>query len=120
MFANLKVGQRLALSFAMLVALLLAVAGMALWGMGNMRASTVEINTNWLPSVEVLAQMNTAKSDFRVYELRHILTTDEAGMADVESRMAAKLTEFEKLRESYVKLISSEEEHKIYDAFAAD
>src|ERR1051325_2043192 len=120
MFANLKVGQRLALSFAMLVALLLAVAGMAWWGMGNMRASTVEINTNWLPSVEVLAQMNTAKSDFRIYELRHILTTDEAGMADVESRMAAKLAEFEKLRESYVKLISSEEEHKIYDAFAAD
>jgi methyl-accepting chemotaxis protein len=120
MFANLKVGQRLALSFATVVALLLAVAGIALWGMGNMRASTVEINTNWLPSVEVLAQMNTAKSDFRVYELRHILTTDEAGMADVESRMAAKLTEFEKLRESYVKLISSEEEHKIYDAFAAD
>jgi len=120
MFANLKVGQRLALSFGTLVALLLAVAGLALWSMGNMRASIVEINTNWLPSVEVLAQMNTAKSDFRGDELRHILTTDDAGMADVERRMAAKLAEFEKLRESYVKLISSDEEHKIYDSFATD
>ena len=120
MFANLKIGNRLALSFGTLVALLLAIAGVALWSLGNMRASTVEINTNWLPSVEVLAQMNTAKSDFRVFELRHVLTTDESGMADVEQRMAAKLAEFEKLRETYAKLISSEEERKIYDAFAAD
>ena len=120
MIANLKVGQRLALGFGTLVAMLLAVAGLALWGMGQMRASTVEINTNWLPSVEVLAQMNTAKSDFRVYEFRHVLTTDEKGMADVEQRMLAKLAEFERLRDSYVKLISSEEERKIYDAFAAD
>ncbi len=120
MFANLKVGQRLLLSFGTLVALLLAIAGIALWSMGNMRASTVAINTKWLPSVEVLAQMNTVKSDFRVYELRHNLTTDEAGKADMESRMAVKLAELEKLRESYVKLISSDEEHKIYDAFATD
>ena len=120
MMTNLKVGHRLALAFGTLVAMLLAIAGLALWGMGQMRASTVEINTNWLPSVEVLAQMNTAKSDFRVFELRHVLTTDEKGMADVEQRMAAKLAEFEKLRDAYVKLISSEEERKIYDAFAAD
>jgi methyl-accepting chemotaxis protein len=120
MFTDLKIGHRLALSFGTLVAMLLAVSGMALWSMGNMRASTVEINTNWLPSVEVLAQMNTAKSDFRVFELRHILMTDESGRADAEQRMSAKLAEFEKLRESYVKLISSDEEHKIYDAFAAD
>ncbi len=120
MFANLKVGQRLALSFGTLVALLLAVASVAIWSMGNMRASTVEINTNWLPSVEVLAQMNTAKSDFRVYELRHILSTDDAAMADVERRMDAKLAEFDKFRESYVKLISSDEERRIHEAFAAD
>ena len=120
MFTNLKIGHRLALGFGTLVAMLLAVASVALWSMGNMRASTVEINTNWLPSVEVLAQMNTAKSDFRVFELRHILVTDESGKADVERRLVAKLAEFEKLRESYVKLISSDEEHKIYDAFAAD
>jgi hypothetical protein len=28
-----------------------------------------------LPSVEVIGQMNTAKSDFRVFELRHILSS---------------------------------------------
>jgi methyl-accepting chemotaxis protein len=120
MFANVKVGLRLAVSFGTLIVLLLALAGAGLWSMGNMRAATVEINTNCLPSVEVLAQMNTAKSDFRVLELRHILTTDDSGMADVEQRLAAKLADFEKLRESYVKLISSDEERKIYDAFAAD
>ncbi|HEY9064121.1 MAG TPA: methyl-accepting chemotaxis protein [Burkholderiaceae bacterium] len=120
MMTNLKVGHRLALGFGTLVAMLLAVAGLALWGMGQMRASTVEINTNWLPSVEALAQMNTAKSDFRVLEFRHVLTTDEKGMAEVEQRMAAKLAEFEKLRDAYVKMISSEEERRIYEAFAAD
>ena len=64
MISNLKVGHRLAIGFGAVVAMLLAVASLALWGMAQMRASTVEINTNWLPSVEVLAEMNTAKSEF--------------------------------------------------------
>jgi methyl-accepting chemotaxis protein len=120
MFTNLAIAKRLALGFGTLVVLLLAVVGVALWSMASMRASTVDINTNWLPSVELLGQMNTAKSDLRVLEWRHIASTDEKIMAEVEQRLAAKLAEFEKSRESYAKLINSDQERGLYDGFARD
>jgi methyl-accepting chemotaxis protein len=117
---ELRVSQKLTLSFGALALLLAAVVGLALWGMGQMRTSTVEINTKWLPSIKLLGSMNTAKSDFRNLEWRHLVLADEAGKADAERRLAAKLDDFEKLSADYVKLISSDEERKIYDAFAAD
>lgn len=120
MFSNLSVAKRLAIGFGTLVALLLAVVGVALWSMANMRASTVEINTNWLPSVETLGQLNTAKSEVRVAQWRHISSTDPKAMADVEQRLNQRLGELDKARETYAKLISTDEERKIYDGFTAD
>ena len=120
MFSNLSVAKRLAIGFGTLVALLLAVVGVALWSMANMRASTVEINTNWLPSVETLGQLNTAKSEVRVAQWRHISSTDPKAMADVEQRLNQRLGELDKARETYAKLISTDEERKIYDSFTAD
>jgi methyl-accepting chemotaxis protein len=120
MFTNLSVAKRLALGFGTLVALLLAVVGVALWSMANMRASTVQINSNWLPSVEALGELNTAKSEVRVAEWRHIASTDPKAMAEVEQRLKGRLAELEKARETYAKLISSDEERKLYESFASD
>ena len=120
MFADLKLAHRLALAFGSLTALLLVTVGVSFWGLGNLRASTVEINTNWLPSVERVNQMNTATSDFRIAEFEHVLNTDEKAMAGIEKTMAEVIAGFEKDRTAYVKLISSDEERKLYDAFAAE
>jgi methyl-accepting chemotaxis protein len=120
MFSNLKLGERLSLSFGVLVALLLAVAGIALWTMGSMRTSTVEINTNWLPSVERVNKMNTNTSDFRITEFQHVLNTDDKAMAAIEKSMGDTLALFEENRKVYQALISSDEERKIYEAFAEE
>jgi methyl-accepting chemotaxis protein len=120
MFENLKVGHRLAASFGMLVAMLLAIAGMALWSMGSMRTSTLEINTNWLPSVERVNKMNTNTSDFRITEFQHVLNTDDKAMAAIEKSMGDTLALFEENRKAYQALISSDDERKIYDAFAEE
>lgn len=118
MFKNLTVAKSLALSFGTLIALLLAVAVMALWSMGNMRASTVEINTNWLPSVERVNKMNTNTSDFRIAQFQHVLNTDEKAMGAIEKSLSEVLALFEENRKAYQALISSDEERKLYDAFA--
>lgn len=64
--------------------------------------------------------MNTNTSDFRVAEYAHALSTDDADMARFEKELAAVKAEFEKNREAYVKLISSDQERTLYDSFAAD
>src|SRR5689334_19247015 len=64
--------------------------------------------------------MNTATSDFRVLEFRHVLNTDDKAMAGIEVEMANLLKRFENDREGYVKLIASEDERRQYNEFAAE
>jgi methyl-accepting chemotaxis protein len=121
MFANLRLGQRLTIAFGLLAAVLLGTVVIALWGMSGMRASTVAINTSWLPSVETLSEMNVAKSDLRMLELRHLLSTDARERADGERRMAEALTRFDHSRTAYATaLISGDAERRLYDAFMVE
>ncbi|MGN6827963.1 methyl-accepting chemotaxis protein [Paucibacter sp. M5-1] len=120
MFQNLTIANRLKLGFGLLAAMLLGANLLALWQMGVMRASTKEITTNWLPSVEYVNQMNTRTSDFRVAEFQHVLNTDEKAMAGIEKMLADALAEFEDDQRAYVPLISSDEERQLYEAFVAD
>ena len=117
---NTKISTRLIAAFSTLVALLLAVVATGLLQMGAMRTATNDITSNWLPSVELVNQMNTATSDFRTIEARHIMNTDDKAMAGIEKTMTDMLARFEKIRGDYVKLISSDEERKLYDRFAGD
>jgi methyl-accepting chemotaxis protein len=118
--ADLKIRTQLAGTFGLNVAMLLCIAAVALWQMGVMRASTTEITNNWLPSVEFVNAMNTNTSDYRIGEISHVLTTDDKEMADLEKEMAAVKAAFDTNHEAYVKLISSDEERKLYESFAAD
>ena len=119
-FNDLKISTRLAAAFGLLTLLLIGVAAVAVMQMKSMYASTTDITGNWLPSVQLVNQMNTATSDYRVTEARHIMNTDDNAMAAIEKEMAVVLAGFDKRRDAYVKLISSPEERKLYDAFAAD
>jgi methyl-accepting chemotaxis protein len=119
-FAKLKIGPRLIGALGLLVTMLVALATLALWQMGQMRSATHDITGNWLPSVAVVNAMNTNTSDFRVGELSHVLSTDPADMARVEKDIAAIKTEFDKNHERYIKLISSDEERRLHESFAAD
>jgi methyl-accepting chemotaxis protein len=117
---NLSVATRLTIAFGMLVALLMAVAGLAWMQMATMRGVTHEITENWLPSVAHVNQMNTATSDFRVFEFQHVLNTDDAAMAAVERSLAGALATLEEHERAYSALISSDAERELYESFEAD
>jgi methyl-accepting chemotaxis protein len=120
MFKNLTIATRLKASFGLLTTMLLGVAALALWQMGIMRASSQEITTNWMPSIGYVNQMNTGASDFRIAEFQHVLNNDEKAMADIEKSITDVLTAFNTNYQAYLKLISSDDERKLYEAFAAD
>jgi methyl-accepting chemotaxis protein len=120
MSKTMKISHRLALPIAGLMLLLAATVALALWGMGNMRAVTNEITTNWLPSVSHVNQMNTGTSDFRIQEYRHILETDPAEFGAIEKAMADVLVDFEEDHQAYKKLITEGEERRLYESFIAE
>ena len=51
---NLKISTRLSGAFALLVLMLVGLAVAAMAQLSSMRAATVEISENWLPSIEVV------------------------------------------------------------------
>ncbi|MBX9869952.1 MAG: MCP four helix bundle domain-containing protein [Burkholderiaceae bacterium] len=117
---NLKISTRLITTFVLITALLIVLAGTAFFKMSAMKDVSNDITSNWLPSVEVVNQMNTDTSDLRIKEYKHVLNTDAAAMGAIEKEMTDILAEFEKNHQAYVKLISSDEERKIYEGFKAD
>ncbi len=118
--SNMRVAARLAVGFGVLVVLLLAVASTAWWKMMAMHDGTADITTNRMPALNHANRMNTASSDFRIQEFKHVLNTDESVMAIVEKDMARLLASFEKDNAAYVSLIASDEERRLYDGFAAE
>ena len=118
-FNNLRVSTRLSAAFGLLVVILLSVAGVAWMQMVTMRASSNEVATNWLPSVQHVNQMQSQINAYRAEEMRHVLSTDDAAMKAIEGaldRTARRIADEEAI---YVKLISSKEEQALYDEFVA-
>jgi methyl-accepting chemotaxis protein len=120
MLKSLKITTRLTITLTVLGTLIVLMATAAMWQMGKMRASTHEITTNWLPSVERINAMNANTSDFRIGEISHVLATDDAEMARIEKEISSVRAEFDKNHDAYVQLISSDEERQLYKSFAAD
>ena len=117
---DLRISTRLKLSFGLMATLMLLLIASAVMQMGNLRAATVDLSENWLPSVGFVGDMNTHTSDFRLSEFQHVLNTDDARMKDIEKELAAVLADFNKNRDAYLKLISSPQEQALWDQFAQD
>ncbi|MEN3385745.1 MAG: methyl-accepting chemotaxis protein [Hyphomicrobiales bacterium] len=79
--------------------------------------SVVDLATNWLPSIDVIREMNTIVAKYRLDETRHIMSTDEAGMRTVEKEMDGLATDLAAARKRYEPMIASDEERRVYEDF---
>jgi methyl-accepting chemotaxis protein len=97
--------------------LLVAMAGMGLLAVMKMRAinaNTVDITTNWMPSVRVLGDLRAAVITYRNVVREHMLaeTLDEK-LASEETAVTVTET-LVKARKSYEAMIASPEERALY------
>ncbi len=116
---NLKISTRLSGAFSLLVALLLVLAFTAWVQLRDLRAGTEEIATNWLPSVQAVNTVESEVATLRLTILEHVSSTDSAAKAALDKQIADERAKLADVRKQYEKLISSPEEQKIYDGFAA-
>ena len=117
---NLKISTRLSGAFALLVLMLVGLAVAAMAQLSSMRAATVEITENWLPSIGAVNAFNTETVALRSIMLNHIMNTDDAARAKIDQRLIAGREKQMQLRKKYEALISSPEEKKLYDEFASN
>ena len=116
---NLKISTRLAGTFGLLVLLLVGLAVAAYSQLSSIYDDTLDLADKWLPSVQVVNQMQTQATGDRVAVATHILNTDEAAMGGIEQEITQGRDKLAKQRQTYEKLISSPEEKRLYEEFSA-
>jgi methyl-accepting chemotaxis protein len=103
---------------AVVAFLLIAMTGMGLLAVRNMRAlnaSTVDIGTSWLPSVRVLGDLRAGLITYRNVVREHMLAETAEEKQAMEKTLNTVIESNLKIRQSYEPLISSPEERTIYN-----
>ena len=116
-FNKLKVTTKLIVSFGIVLALTATLGVLSIIQLERVNQTSTDLELNWLPSTRAAGDMNTATSDFRVAELQHVLSVDEAEMAKYEKELVDIRAGLDKSVSMYAKLVSSPEEQKIFDRF---
>ncbi len=116
-FKNLKVSSKLLLSFSVVLLLTVFLGLFSITQLAKVNADTRELGTNWMPSTNKISELDHTIQYFRRSEFQHILSQDKENMDLYEKRMAETLAEGSKIRDEYVKMISSDEERKLFEDY---
>jgi methyl-accepting chemotaxis protein len=102
---------------AVVALLLVAMMGMGLLAVRNMRAinaNTVDITTSWLPSVRALGDLRAGTITYRNVIREHMLSEKLEEKLASEKTLASVVESNAKIRQSYESLITSPEERALY------
>ena len=102
---------------AVVAFLLVAMTGMGLLSVRNMRAinaNTVDISTSWLPSVRVLGDLRAGVITFRNVIRAHMLSETLEEKLAMEKTLATVIETTTKARAAYEPMITSAEERALY------
>ncbi|MDN4987768.1 MCP four helix bundle domain-containing protein [Bradyrhizobium arachidis] len=114
MFAKISIRAKI---ISVVSFLLVAMAGMGLLAVMKMRtinANTVDITTNWMPSVRVIGDLRAAVITYRNVVRQHMLAESLEDKLATEKVAATVLEALAKSRKKYETMITSAEEQKLY------
>jgi methyl-accepting chemotaxis protein len=117
--ANLSLTAKLVGAF-MITSLLAVLLGLfAAVQLDKVNQMSRELAGSWLPSVQYVSDMNTRLNGLRRDELQHILSETPEERTRYEGQMTETLATFERDREAYEKLITTDEERRLHESFMA-
>ena len=103
---------------AVVAFLLVAMTGMGLLAVKNMRAinaNTVDISSSWLPSVRVLGDLRAGVITYRNVIREHMLSETLETKVAMEKTLAGVVESNTKIRATYEPMITSSEERALYN-----
>ncbi|WP_375307743.1 methyl-accepting chemotaxis protein [Bradyrhizobium sp. A11] len=118
MFAKLSIRAKI---ISVVAFLLIAMTGMGLLAVTKMRtmnANTLDITTNWMPSVKVIGDLRAAVITYRNVVRQHMLAEALDDKLAVEKTAATVTDALAKTRSKYEAMISSPEERALYSQWS--
>ena len=114
---NMSIAGKLKAAFAVLLALLVALAGFAYERLSVVQQEAREISSDWLPSVRFAGALRNDVADYRISVMQNSNAQDEAQVAAATARRVAADAAYASDDAEYAKVISSEEERTLYNRF---
>lgn len=114
-FNNLKIGKKLGLGFGIVEVLMVALGMFSILQLSKVNNSTVDIATNWLPSVRTLGELKFDTAGLRRDTLNYIVATDKR--QHYEEKLKGEIDAIAADEKKYEPMISSDEERKLYQGF---
>ena len=119
-FKDLNISKKLAVGFGIVEVFILTLGIFSLVHLSKVNADSVDIGTNWLPSVEVLGKLQVDASAMRRFELAHIVDLNESQNRKTEELEQASFSRLKDEESQYQPMISSDEGRGLYqEAHAA-
>jgi methyl-accepting chemotaxis protein len=115
MFEKLSIRSKVISVVAFLLVTLAGMGALAVYNMRSMNAKTVDITTNWLPSVRVLGELRSGVITYRNVVREHMLAESLEDKLATEKTLATVVEGNNKIRATYEPMISSPEERAIYN-----
>ena len=117
LFSNLGIGKKLGLGFGTVLVLSLVLGIFSIVELGRLNGNTVDVASNWLPSVKTLGMIALDLNTARRYELNHLLVTEKKDMDSAEASASAAVAKMKSDQKTYEPMISSDEERKLYEQY---
>ncbi len=114
-FHNLRLASKLAISFAAVLVLTLALGMFSIMRLADVNASTTDIANNWMSSTRAALEMKASLARYRGQALEHILSVEADERTQYDIGMAAATAEFQENAEEFSRRMSIVEDKATYD-----
>ena len=118
MFANISIRAKIISVVAFLLVAMTGMGLLAVMKMRTMNANTVDIATNWMPSIKAIGDLRAAVITYRNVVRQHMLAEALDDKLAVEKTAATVTEALAKTRSRYEPMISSPEERALYSQWS--
>ncbi|AIG05538.1 methyl-accepting chemotaxis protein [Pseudomonas fluorescens] len=117
---SLNIAPRAGLGFGLLALMVFVLGGFALMQMANMREQSDQVETNWLPSVMAVGEMNQDLLRVRALTLRLLVNRDPQAVAQNEQKILDIKKQLHNAQSLYDALIVLPQERVLFDRFKVE
>jgi len=115
MLSKISIRAKITTVVALLLVALAGAGVLAVMKMRAINASTVDITTNWLPSIRVLGDLRAGVITYRNVIREHMLAETLEEKQAAEKTLATVVDANAKVRQAYEPMITSAEERALYN-----
>jgi len=116
---NLKIGQRIAIGFASVILIAIALGTFAYTRVGVIDTNATKISANRMPTIFLLSQVQSNAQANIGLVLRHIVSRDGQEMAGVEAELRERSASNSTLLPQYERLIITEKGRALFEELKA-